>query len=86
MEATIRSVAKLAGVAPSTVSHYINHSAPVSPGTAQNVERAIAALNYRVNLGARGLRIRTTHSVGLVIPNSTTPFFGEIAQVIENAL
>ena len=86
MEATIRSVAKLAGVAPSTVSHYIKHSAPVSPGTAQNVERAIAALNYRVNLGARNLRLRTTHSVGLVIPNNTTPFFGEIAQVIENAL
>jgi LacI family transcriptional regulator, galactose operon repressor len=86
MEATIRSVAKLAGVAPSTVSHYLNHTAPVSPGTAQNVERAIAALNYRVNLGARSLRLRTTHSVGLVIPNNTTPFFGEIAQVIENAL
>lgn len=86
MEATIRSVAKLAGVAPSTVSHYLNRSAPVSPGTAQNVERAITALNYRVNLGARGLRIRTTHSVGLIIPNNTTPFFGEIAEVIENAL
>ncbi|HEV3209179.1 MAG TPA: LacI family DNA-binding transcriptional regulator [Chthoniobacterales bacterium] len=69
MEATILSVAKLAGVAPSTVSHYIEHSAPVSPGTAQNAERAIAALSYRVNLGARSLRLRTTHSVGFVIPN-----------------
>ncbi len=69
MEATILSVAKLAGVAPSIVSRYINHSAPVSPSTAQNVERAIAALSYRVNLGARSLRLRTTHSGGLVIPN-----------------
>jgi LacI family transcriptional regulator len=86
MKATILGVAKLAGVAPSTVSHYLNRSAPVSSSTAQNVERAIAALNYRVNLGARSLRLRTTRSVGLVIPNNTTPFFGEIAQVIENSL
>lgn len=86
MKVTIRSVAKLAGVAPSTVSHYLNQSAPISPVTAQSVERAIVALNYRVNLGARSLRVRKTHSIGLVIPNISTPFFGELASVIENAL
>jgi DNA-binding LacI/PurR family transcriptional regulator len=86
MKVTIRSVAKLAGVAPSTVSHYLNQSAPVSTDTAQSVERAIAALSYRVNLGARSLRMRKTHSIGLIIPNITTPFFGEIAEIIENAL
>jgi DNA-binding LacI/PurR family transcriptional regulator len=86
MKVTIRSVAKLAGVAPSTVSHYLNQSAPVSADTAHSVERAIAALNYRVNLGARSLRMRKTHSIGLIIPNITTPFFGEIAEIIENAL
>jgi LacI family transcriptional regulator len=86
MKVTIRSVAKLAGVAPSTVSHYLNQSAPISVLTAQSVERAIVALNYRVNLGARSLRLRKTHSIGLVIPNISTPFFGELAAVIENAL
>jgi LacI family transcriptional regulator len=86
MRATIRSVAKLAGVAPSTVSHYLNQTAPISPNTAQSVERAIATLKYRVHLGARGLRSRKTHSVGLVIPNITTPFFGELAANIENTL
>jgi LacI family transcriptional regulator len=86
MKVTIRSVAKLAGVAPSTVSHYLNQSAPVAADTAQSVERAIATLKYRVNLGARSLRMRKTHSIGLIIPNITTPFFGEIAEMIENAL
>jgi DNA-binding LacI/PurR family transcriptional regulator len=80
MKVTIRSVAKLAGVAPSTVSHYLNQSAPVAADTALSVERAIATLNYRVNLGARSLRMRRTHSVGLIIPNITTPFFGEIVK------
>ncbi len=86
MRATIRSVAKLAGVAPSTVSHYLNQTAAISPNTAQSVERAIAKLNYRVHLGARSLRSRKTHSVGLVIPTITTPFFGELAAIIENML
>ncbi|HEY0792228.1 MAG TPA: LacI family DNA-binding transcriptional regulator [Chthoniobacterales bacterium] len=86
MKATIRNVAKLAGVAPSTVSHYLNHTAQLAPGTAQNVERAIAALNYRVNLGARSLRLKKTHSIGLIIPNISTPFFGELAAMVESVL
>jgi LacI family transcriptional regulator len=86
MKATIRSVAKLAGVAPSTVSHYLNQTAPLSAATAKNVEQAIAALNYQVNLGARSLRLRKTNSIGVVIPNITSPFFGEIAAVMENKL
>ena len=86
MKATIRSVAKLAGVAPSTVSHYLNRTAPLSPATAKRVEEAIAALNYRVNLGARSLRLRKTNSIGVVIPNITSPYFGEIAAVMENKL
>ena len=86
MKVTIRSVAKLAGVAPSTVSHYLNQSAPVAAETAQSVERAIAALNYRVDLGARSLRMRKTRSIGLIIPNIMSPYFGEIAQTIEHAL
>jgi len=86
MKATIRSVAKLAGVAPSTISHYLNRTAPLSPATAKRVEEAIAALNYRVNLGARSLRLRKTNSIGVVIPNITSPYFGEIAAVMENKL
>ena len=86
VKATIRNVAKLAGVAPSTVSHYLNRTAQLTPETAQNVERAIAALDYRVNWGARSLRLKRTHSIGLIIPNINTPYFGELAGVIENVL
>jgi LacI family transcriptional regulator len=73
-------------VAPSTVSHYLNRTAQLAPETAQNVERAIAALDYRVNWGARSLRLKKTHSIGLIIPNINTPYFGELAGVIENVL
>ena len=86
MKATIRNVAKLAGVAPSTVSHFLNQTAPLSAATAKSVEEAIAALNYQVNLGARSLRLRKTNSIGVVIPNIVSPYFGEIAAVMENKL
>jgi LacI family transcriptional regulator len=76
----------MAGVAPSTVSHYLNRTAPVSQATAENVESAINKLNYRVNHGARSLRLQKTHSIGLVIPNISTPFFSEIATSIEDKL
>jgi len=86
MRVTIRSVAKLAGVAPSTVSHYLNRTAPVSQATAENVERAINSLNYKVNLSARSLRLQKTHLIGLVMPNISTSFFSEMAATIEDAL
>jgi LacI family transcriptional regulator len=83
---TIRSVAKLAGVSPSTVSHYLNQTAPLAAKTSRNVQQAISVLNYRVNLSARGLRLQRTHSIGLIIPNLSTPFFAELAAMVEDAL
>jgi len=85
-KATIRDVASKAGVAVGTVSHHLNASAPVAALTARRIERAIAALGYRINLGARGLRSRRTHSAGLVLPNISNPFYSEIARAIEHAL
>lgn len=83
---TIKDVAKEAGVALGTISHYLNESAPVSPETAHRIQDAINHLGYRVNLSARGLRSNRTNSVGLVLPNISNPFYSEIARSIEHAL
>jgi len=83
---TIREVARRAGVALGTVSHHLNASAPVASGTARRIESAIADLGYRIDLGARSLRSRRTHSVGLVLPNISNPFFAEVARSVEHAL
>jgi len=83
---TIRDVARRAGVAVGTVSHHLNGSAPVAAKTAQRIQRAIESLGFRVDLGARGLRSRRTHSIGLVLPNISNPFYAEIACAIERAL
>jgi LacI family transcriptional regulator len=83
---TIKDVARRAGVAVGTVSHHLNDSAPVAAGTARRIEAAIADLDYRVDLGARSLRSRRTHSVGLVLPNISNPFYAELARAVEHAL
>ncbi len=77
---TIRDVAQLAGVVPSTVSHAINHTAPVSEETRQRVFEAIQKLGYRRNTLARSLRQQTTQTLGLLLPNIANPVSAEIAR------
>jgi LacI family transcriptional regulator len=83
---TIRHVAMRAGVAVGTVSHYLNRSAPVADGTGRRIQRTIDRLGYRPDLGARGLRVRRTLSVGLLLPNISNPFYSEVAREVEHAL
>jgi len=82
---TIKDVAKLARVSFATVSHVINNSRPVSSKARAGVEAAIKQLNYLPSGVARSLRHRTTSTIGLLISNSTNPFFAELARGIEDA-
>lgn len=81
---TIHDVAQRAGVSISTVSRVVNKTVNVEPATEQRVREAIAALRYRPNLLARSFRQKTTHTIGLLVPDNSNPFFAEIARVIED--
>ncbi len=65
---SMKDVARLAGVSPSTVSRVISQKIPVDERTQKRVEEAIKKLNYRPNLLAKGLRLRSGHFIGLVVP------------------
>ena len=81
---TRNDVAVVAGVAPSTVSYVINNGPrSVSVQARQQVLRAIAKLGYHPSDVARSLRTRRTQTIGLVIPDITNPYYGEIAQAVE---
>ena len=75
--ATIKDVARMAGVSMSTVSKYMN-GGTVRPENIAPIRDAIAALDYRVNPFARGLKAQRNRSVGILLPDLTTPFFGSI--------
>jgi DNA-binding LacI/PurR family transcriptional regulator len=78
MPASIEDVAKLANVSISTVSRVINRRELVNEATCQRVEAAIRELHYRPNAFARGLMLRKSGIVGLVLPDLHGEFYSEI--------
>lgn len=82
---TIREVAEKAGVSFTTVSHVLNNTRFVSSETRQRVMLAMRDLNYRPNAIARSLRRGETHTLGLILPDSSNPYFAEIARSVEDS-
>lgn len=86
MRATVKDVARLAGVSPKTVSNVMNGIVPVSGPTRLRVEQAMAELDYVPNLSARGLRNGRSGVIALALPDLATPYSAEIAHnVVEVA-
>lgn len=83
MGSTIKDVAKLANVAPSTVSRVIANSHKISEETKKRVYEAIDKLDYHPNAVARSLANKSTNTLGLILPNEAkdlfkNPFFIQI--------
>ncbi|MDH2997407.1 transcriptional regulator [Pasteurellaceae bacterium LFhippo2] len=81
--ATIKDVAKLAGVSTTTVSHVINKTRFVAEDTTKAVWDAISELNYSPSAVARSLKVNTTKSIGMIITTSQAPYFAEIVLAVE---
>jgi LacI family transcriptional regulator len=80
----IRDVAKLAGVAPITVSRVMNGGEDVTEETRQRVQRAIDQLYYVPNSLARSLRSRQSHTIALILSDITNPFWTTVARGVED--
>src|SRR4029077_15791330 len=78
MPASIEDVAKLANVSISTVSRVVNRRALVNDETCKRVEAATRELRYKPNAVARGLMLRKSGIVGLVLPDLHGEFYSEI--------
>ncbi len=77
--ATIRDVAKAAGVSAMTVSNVLNGRPQfVSPATKARVESEIARLGYRRQAHARGLRNAEQRSIGMVIIDEDPAFLADV--------
>lgn len=85
-QATILQVARHAGVSATTVSHVLSSKRPVAAATRRRVEQAIAELGFRPNGLARSLRARRSHTVGLLTPDITNPWYPVLARGLQDAL
>jgi DNA-binding LacI/PurR family transcriptional regulator len=84
--ATIRDVAKKAGVSVATVSRVLNKSSTVSEKTRQKVLAAIDELDYSPSSIARRLSIGRTHTIGVLTPFLTLPSSIERLRGVQSAL
>jgi LacI family transcriptional regulator len=84
--ATMKDVARLAGVSIATVSATINRSAFVSPELRRRVNEAIQELGYAPDGIARSLKRGRTQLIGLIVADITNAYFTELVQVVEAAI
>jgi DNA-binding LacI/PurR family transcriptional regulator len=84
--ATIHDVAALAGVSVSSVSNVLSgRTDKLGAETYRRVEEAISQLNYRPNRAARQLKTGHTPMLGLLVPSTANPMYGQLALKIEAA-
>ena len=84
--ASIRDVARRAGVGVGTVSRVINGTGYVSADTRKKIESAIEELQYKPNELARNLFRNKTGIVGILVPDVDHPFFSSYVRQTEAAL
>ncbi len=86
LRATIRDVARVAGVSIKTVSRVMNQVPTVDPGIATRVRNAARQLNYQPNLTASALRRRDGRSttIGLLVDDVANPFCASLYRSIED--
>ncbi|WP_339180773.1 LacI family DNA-binding transcriptional regulator [Oceanobacillus sp. FSL W7-1293] len=83
MKPKIQDVAKVAGVSPTTVSRVLNDRGYISSKTKEKVYAAMKEINYIPNDLARSLYNKRTYLIGVIVPSTNHPFFGELVDSIE---
>ncbi|WP_040214114.1 LacI family DNA-binding transcriptional regulator [Clostridium polynesiense] len=84
MAASIKDVAKEAGVSIATVSRVLNDIDVVNEETKKKVQDAIQKLGYRPNIVARSLKTQRTKTIGILIPDISSQFYPEIVRGAED--
>jgi DNA-binding LacI/PurR family transcriptional regulator len=83
MNITIGDLAKVTGLAKSTVSSVLNNKEGFSEKTRQKVLKAAEMYGYVPNEIARGLSSNSTGSIGLIIKDITNPFYNHITKGVQ---
>jgi LacI family transcriptional regulator len=79
-------VAKLAGTSVATASRALSGTGYVAPKTRTRVQKAIRTLHYQPNLRARGLRQRSSRSIGLIVPDLLNAYYTALADAVSRSL
>lgn len=81
MPATLKDIAERTGFSVSTISRVLHDSSKkykIGEETRQIIRQVAEELGYRPNILARGLRLKRTHEIGIVVPDIANPFFAAL--------
>jgi LacI family transcriptional regulator len=81
---TLKDIAKEAGVGLGTASRVLNQNPSVKESSRKAVFEAMKKLNYKPNAIARSLKTKTTRTIGVMIPDISSPFYPEVVRGIED--
>lgn len=84
--ATIKDVAKHLGFSVSTVSRALNDNENIKKETRELILETARVLNYRSNPIGLSLRHGVTSTIGVLVPEMTTPFAAEVILGIQETL
>lgn len=84
MSASIKDVARVAGVSVATVSRALSGAATVSSALTARIQQAIQDTGYRPNLSARRLRSQDSGTIGLIVADIRNPFFTAVSRAVED--
>lgn len=83
--ATIKDVAREAGLAVGTVSRVLNNRGYISDNAREKVNEAVKKLNYQPNEMARSLQKKRSNLIGVIVPHIAHPYFSSLISNIEEA-
>jgi len=84
MPATIKDIARYAGVSHTTVSRALHHSPLISPQTTERIEEIAVQLSYQPSVAARSLKTNRSLVLGVIVSQIADPYFSEILQGIDD--
>ena len=82
--ATLKDVAREAGLSVGTVSRVLNNRGYISDETRQSVNRAMKKLNYQPNEMARSLSKQRSSMIGVIVPSISHPYFSKLVESLES--
>lgn len=80
--ATMKDVARRAGLSVSCVSKYLNHPDSVLPETKARIDEAISSLDYKPSFMARSLRTKRSRIIIVIMESVINPFFATLFEAI----
>ena len=82
---TIKDIAEKAGVSVNTVSRALNNKPDINPKTKEKIEKIAEELGYVKNSYATMLKSQISNTIGVIVPDSSNPFFSEVFKGIDKA-